>query len=138
MDYGYRKLKLHGVSFQTLTQAVDVNVNRYRLKNYAWQKTPNEGRQVMQKLEVDEFTETVSYPAGSVLILTNQRTSRVIAHMLEPKGPDSFVYWGFFNAITEQKEYAESYSMEKIARQMLRKNPDLNQQFITWKEKKPS
>ncbi len=131
------KLKLHGVSFQTLAQAVDVNVNRYRLKNYAWQKTPNEGRQVMLKLEVDEFTETVSYPAGSVLVLMNQRTARVIAHMLEPKGPDSFVYWGFFNAITEQKEYAESYSMEKIARQMLQENPDLNQQFTTWKEKNP-
>ena len=131
------RLKLHGIEFQILKQAVDVKVNRYKLKNYVWQRTPVEGRQVMPKLEVEEFTEIVNYPAGSVLVLMNQRTARVIAHILEPKGPDSFVYWGFFNAITEQKEYAESYSMEKIAREMLLENPALNEQFIFWKEENP-
>ena len=35
----------------------------------------------------------------------NQRASRVAAHILEPKGPDSYVHWGFFDTIMEQKEY---------------------------------
>ena len=41
------------------------------------------------------------------------------AHLLEPQGPDSFVAWGFFDAIFEQKEYGEDYVVEKLARDML-------------------
>jgi hypothetical protein len=39
------------------------------------------------------------------------------------------VYWGFFNAIFEQKEYGEGYVMEKLAREMLLKNPALKKEF---------
>jgi hypothetical protein len=42
----------------------------------------------------------------------NQPTARVIAYLLEPKAEGSLVEWGFFNAIFEQKEYAESRSEE--------------------------
>ena len=48
---------------------------------------------------------------------------------LEPAGPDSFVYWGFFNSTFEQKEYGESYVLEKLAREMLAKDPNLQQEF---------
>jgi hypothetical protein len=48
---------------------------------------------------------------------------------LEPDGPDSLVAWGFFNAIFEQKEYAEAYIMEKIAREMLAKDENLRREF---------
>lgn len=47
------------------------------------------------------------------------RTARIIAHFLEPKASDSFVGWGFFDAIFEQKEYAESYDIEVEARRLL-------------------
>jgi hypothetical protein len=39
------------------------------------------------------------------------------------------VYWGFFNAIFEQKEYGESYVLEKLACEMLKKNPELKKEF---------
>ena len=43
--------------------------------------------------------------------------------------PDSFVYWGFFNAIFEQKEYGEGYVLEKLAREMLAKDANLKKEF---------
>jgi hypothetical protein len=49
----------------------------------------------------------------------------VAAHLLEPEAPDSLVSWGFFDTIFEQKEYAESYVMEKMAREMIRDDPGL-------------
>ncbi len=58
-----------------------------------------------------------------------QEAAYVAIHLLEPSGPDSFVYWGFFNAIFEQKEYGESYVIEKLAREMLAKDPALQQEF---------
>ena len=67
----------------------------------------------------------------------NQRTARVIAHILEPKAPDSYLYWGFFDAIFEQKEYAESYVMESLARKMLAEDPELKKEFEQKKTDNP-
>ena len=50
-------------------------------------------------------------------------------HWLEPEGPDSAVNWGFFDAIFEQKEYGEPYVMEKLAREMIAKDPKLKDEF---------
>ncbi len=46
-----------------------------------------------------------------------------------PDSPDSFVYWGFFNAAFEQKEYGEGYVLEKLAREMLSKDENLRKEF---------
>ena len=73
--------------------------------------------------------ETRTYAAGSILIPMAQEAANVAIHLLEPNGPDSFVYWGFFNAIFEQKEYGESYVIEKLAREMLTKSPELQKEF---------
>jgi hypothetical protein len=71
----------------------------------------------------------MTYPAGSVIVPTAQRAAKVIAHFLEPEAPDSAVTWGFFDAIFEQKEYGESYILEKVARDMLAKDPKLKEEF---------
>ena len=69
------------------------------------------------------------YAAGSVIIPMDQEAANVAIHLLEPNGPDSFVYWGFFNSIFEQKEYGESYILEKLASDMLAKDPSLRDEF---------
>ena len=61
----------------------------------------------------------------------NQRAAKVAANILEPQAPDSYVQWGFFNAIFERKEYVESYVMEERARMMLAADPDLKKEFET-------
>ena len=73
--------------------------------------------------------EKRGYIAGSVLVSTAQESANVAIHLLEPAGPDSFVYWGFFNSVFEQKEYGESYILEKLARDMLAKDPKLQEEF---------
>jgi len=39
------------------------------------------------------------------------------------------VRWGLFNAIFEQKEYAEAYILESLAREMLASDPKLKKEF---------
>ena len=58
-----------------------------------------------------------------------QSLARVAINLLEPDAPDSFVRWGFFNATFEQKEYAEPYMLEKLAREMLAGDPELREEF---------
>ena len=80
--------------------------------------------------EVTKNVEERTFSAGSVFVKLNQRINRIIMGLLEPQSNDSFVAWGFFNAIFEQKEYAEPYVMEALAEDMLKKNPDLEKEFM--------
>jgi hypothetical protein len=60
-----------------------------------------------------------------------QESAKVAINLLEPEAPDSLVAWGFFNAIFEQKEYAEDYVLEKLALEMMSKDPELRGEFAT-------
>ena len=69
------------------------------------------------------------YAAGSVVVPMAQAAGRVALNLLEPDAPDSFVAWGFFNPIFEQKEFGENYVLEKLAREMLAKDEKLRREF---------
>ncbi len=66
---------------------------------------------------------------NSVIVPLDQEAANVAIHLLEPDSQDSFIYWGFFSAIFEQKEYGEGYVVEKLAREMMAKNPGLKKEF---------
>lgn len=122
------KLILHGVEVKYLATPATCLVQSYKFSNAKWQQRPYEGRHGVT-FDCSPTNETRIYPAGSAIVNMNQRTARVIAHFLEPKASDSFVGWGFFDAVFEQKEYAESYVMEVEARRLLASYPDLALEF---------
>lgn len=124
------RLRLHGVKINRLTEATEVIVKSYKFRDFEFRKTPYEGRQ-MVTTAYDEIEESRKFMKGSFVITMDQRTARVIAAALEPASPGSFVEWGFFNHIFEQKEYSESYVMESMAREMLAKDPELKKEFET-------
>jgi hypothetical protein len=73
--------------------------------------------------------ERRTFPAGSVLVNLDQPDAKVAINLLEPTAPDSLVVWGFFSAIFEQKEYGEHYVVEKLAREMLADDDQLDKEF---------
>jgi hypothetical protein len=138
-------LSAHGIAMRKLTAPLATEVEQYRCDAPNWQSRPFEGRHTSSfsgvpmgdvgfqptsdKRGCKLSKATVTYPAGSVIVPTAQRAAKVAAHFLEPEGPDSAVAWGFFDAIFEQKEYGEGYVMEKVARDMLAKDPQLKAEF---------
>jgi len=123
------KLKLHGIEYTTLLDAKEFEIKTYKFSNISFANFPYEGRQMVQDFKMEEISMQKIYPAGSVIIPVNQRTAKLIAHLFEPEGPDSFVHWGFFNSIFERKEYVETYVMEKMAREMIKKEPELLEEY---------
>ena len=77
------------------------------------------------------YKQDVMIPKGSIIVPVSQLRLKLVAHMFEPDSPDSFLQWGFFNIYFEQKEYAESYVMEKMMREMMEKDPALKLEFET-------
>lgn len=123
------RLKPHGLNSILIEDELkDVKVTRYKFKDVNFAAGPYEGRQSVT-FSYDAYTEKVNIPKGSFLFLTDQRTARVLTHLLEPKSADSFVRWGFMNQIFEQKEYYEDYVMEKLAEEILAKDPELRSEF---------
>jgi hypothetical protein len=112
------RMKVHGIEMQRIDEPAKMVVETYRFENPNFRTTPNEGRH-MVNAEGILITEERTFHPGSVIIPMNQPKARLIARMLEPGSSDSFLQWGFFNAIFEQKEYAETYVMEPLAQQML-------------------
>jgi hypothetical protein len=129
------RIKAHGIKVSQLTTGVTITISSCRFKNPGWQQNPYEGRHRMTNIEYSDIEEKRFFPAGSAVIEVMQPAGRIIPHMLEAKGNGSFLYWGFFDAIFEQKEYGESYVIEKMARQMMIENPELKREF---EEKKNS
>lgn len=122
-------LKLHGIDAKELSEGETLKVERYRFVDVEFASRPYEGRQRVE-CNVEKIAEKILLPAGTFVVYTQQRTLRVIMHLLEPQSPDSFVSWGFFNAFFERKEYAEPYIMEPIAQKMLEDDPKLHEQFV--------
>jgi murein tripeptide amidase MpaA len=121
-------LAAHGLHMQRLSAPAELEVESYRFSEVKWASAPFEGRlRVSYKTAV--VRERRTFAAGSVVIPLAQAASRVAIHLLEPDAPDSFVSWGFFNAIFEQKEDAEDYKLEKLAREMLSKDENLRREF---------
>ena len=73
--------------------------------------------------------ETRIFPAGTAVVELDQRAARVVAHALEPQGPDSFVAWGFFDAVFLPVEYIEPRVIEAMIPEMLADDLDLRQRF---------
>lgn len=83
----------------------------------------------MPQFEVERTKETREFPAGSVVVPVAQPLGKLVLNLLEPEAPDSFAKWGFFNAIFEEKEYAEHYVLETLARAMMQNDPELKREF---------
>jgi hypothetical protein len=123
------RLACHGIEMQILQEETLMDVSVWKFSGVKLSAQTYEGRTRVEELSMQEVPQKVRYHAGSALINVNQQAARVIVHALEPASPESFLQWGFFNAIFEQKEYAESYVMEKMAREMIAKTPALLQEF---------
>ncbi len=122
-------LHLHGIRYDKVKSSKKFVVEKYRFnENTTWQRRPYEGR-IIVNTTYETFIDTVSANQGDFIIPVNQRTIRVILHLLEPKSSDSFVSWGFFNSIFERKEYYEDYVMEKLADEMYESNENLRKEF---------
>ena len=121
-------LVLHGLRLHRLAEPLTVEVESYRFSEVKWANAAFENRlPVTQKNQV--VREQRTFAAGTIVVPLAQAAGRLALNLLEPDAPDSLVYWGFFNSIFEQKEFAEGYVLEELARRMLAQDENLRREF---------
>ncbi|MCP9496272.1 MAG: M14 family metallopeptidase [Pyrinomonadaceae bacterium MAG19_C2-C3] len=121
-------LRAHGVELKKLATDATLDVEGYRIDDLKFSPASFENRvPVSFKTTAVSMKKTVV--AGSYIVPVKQQTANVVIQLLEPNAPDSLMTWGFFNSAFEQKEYGESYVLEKLAREMLSRDPALRREF---------
>lgn len=121
-------LQAHGLELQQTEESARLDIEGYRFADVRFPAATFEGR-TMPMFSTEAIREERAFPAGSVVVSLAQPGAAVAMQLLEPQAPDSFVAWGFFNAIFEQKEYSEDYVSEKLAREMMADDPELVAEF---------
>jgi len=122
------RLALHGIALDRLETSQTRDVEQYRIKEPELATTTFEGRvRVDANFELEKSSMT--FPAGTVRVSTDQPLGTLAMILLEPAGPDSFFKWGFLHEVLQGTEYIEAYIMEPTARRMLEADPALREEF---------
>lgn len=123
------RLRDHGIAYKRLDCAVTVDAEGYQLSDPKWATQPFEGHLMLRSFTANPVTRHETLPAGSVIVPLDQPAANVAIELLEPDAPDSLLHWGMLDAIFEIKEYGEPRVVEKLARDMLAKDPVLKAEF---------
>jgi hypothetical protein len=123
------KLALHGIESRKLARSLtSYAVETFRATGATVARQTFEGRSMLT-LNGEWHAEQRDVPAGSLFVPIAQPRAELLMTLLEPKGPDSFASWGFFNSAFERKEYMEAYVAEDVARDLLKKDPKVAEEF---------
>ncbi len=122
-------LRIHEIEYFKVKENISTEGEVTRFNSIELNTRSTEGRQTVRNQKNSISKEKVIIPKGSIIVPVSQLRLKLIVHMFEPDSPDSFLQWGYFNITFEQKEYAESYVMEKMMREMMDKDPQLKADF---------
>ncbi|MFK2876810.1 M14 family metallopeptidase [Rhodanobacter hydrolyticus] len=123
------RLDAHGIRYRRLDHAMTITAEGYQLEDPKWATKPFEGHLMLRDFKLASVQRTVTLPPGSVVVPMDQRAANVAIELLEPQAPDSLLQWGYLDAIFEAKEYGEPRVLERLARDMLAKDPALKAAF---------
>ncbi|WP_417762339.1 M14 family metallopeptidase [Shewanella sp.] len=122
------RLQQQGIRTSVLKAPRSIRVQQYLFSDPQFNPTPYEGRQRVSA-QTKLVNLTLTLPAGTVVVPTDQPLGDLAMLLLEPQSPDSLLQWGFFNTIFSRTEYMETYAIEPMAQQMLAQDPQLQADF---------
>ena len=129
-DLVISRLKSHGI---TITEpeigpsANSVPLTQFTVQAHEFSKAPFEGHFRVE----GQFTEKPVQVGldNYVKVSTNQPLGQLATVLLDPRGPDSFFQWGFFNQIFQRTEYAEAYALVPLAEKVLAFDAKVKEEF---------
>ncbi|WP_346836677.1 M14 family metallopeptidase [Microbulbifer sp. SAOS-129_SWC] len=120
------RLKDHGIEV-TAPSRPRATLTRLSADSHTFADKPFEGH---FRVKARFSEEQVQVPlADYVEIRTDQPLGSLAVALLDPRGPDSFFQWGFFNQMFQRTEYSEPYALVPLAEEMLKRDPALKKEF---------
>jgi len=123
------RLRIHGVSMETLDAPRTVSVEMLSLDDPKLAARPNEGHVPVTVTAVTPRRRDWTFPAGSVRVPTDQPLGDIVVLLLEPQSSESFFAWGMFPEVLSRVEYIEGYAIAPLAEAMMAADPALKAAF---------
>ncbi|MBL7811319.1 MAG: hypothetical protein JNL57_03765 [Bacteroidetes bacterium] len=92
-------------------------------------KSPYEGHFVHHGVTTRDTLLYRPVYKGDYIVTVNAENYRFLSSVLEPRAPDSYFAWGFFDAVLQQKEWFSDYVWVDKAEELLQKDPALKKEF---------
>jgi hypothetical protein len=118
-------LKLNRVVMRQLAKDETFRVEAYRIADYKTAPRQYEGHHANSNVKVDTMYMDMQFRKGDYYIPMNQPSNRFVMEVLDPRAPDSYFAWNFFDPILSQKEGFSSYVFEETATQLLKDDAKL-------------
>ncbi|WP_122465683.1 M14 family metallopeptidase [Brevundimonas lutea] len=125
------RLRLHGVTMETLDAPRTVTVDMLRLVDPVVSARTNEGHVPISVKTVEAERRNWAFPPGSVRVSTDQPLGDVAVLLLEPQSSEGFFAWGMIPEVLNRVEYMEAYAIAPLADRMLAADPALKAEFET-------
>jgi murein tripeptide amidase MpaA len=123
------RLRIHGVTMETLTAPRTVPVEMLRLDDPKIGARANEGHVPVTVTSVTPQQRDWTFPIGSVRVSTDQPLGDIVVLLLEPQSTESFFAWGLFPEVLSRVEYIEGYAIAPLAERMMAADPALKAAF---------
>jgi hypothetical protein len=123
------RLDLHGVRYRVFAKAWRDTVEVQRIVAYEAATDTWEGHRATRVKQAETVRRVRAFRAGDLWVPLDQPSAPVAVHLFEAQAPDGLTFWNQFDTVLQQKEYAENYVIEPIARQMLKDDPALAREF---------
>ena len=128
-------LKTNNVEMRALKSDTTMFVEVYKIEDYKTSPNPYEGHYPHYETKISTKKDSIKFRKGDFYIKSFQPSVRYLLETLEPTTPDSFFNWNFFDSVLQQKEGFSPYVFDDLAKELLDKDPALNEEF---QEKKKS
>lgn len=123
------RLRVHGVTMETLAAPRTVPVEMLRLNEPKLATRANEGHVAVSISGVTPQRRDWTFPTGSVRVPTDQPLGDIVVLLLEPQSSESFFAWGMFPEVLSRVEYIEGYAIAPLAERMMAADPALKAEF---------
>ncbi len=104
------KLHAHGINIEELTEPLNIDAECFVIDSVNKAARAFQGHAEV-KLKGHTQKETVSFPAGSILVRTTQPLATLIFYLLEAESDDGFVRWNFLDSYLEK---GKTYPIYKL------------------------
>ncbi len=117
-----KRLKWNGVNFKQLPMDTIVKVRVSYVTHFETGKSPYEKHYLHTRVATRDTVMAIQLYKGDYVIPVGKQAA-FLTQVLEPKAPDSYFSWNFFDGVLQQKEWFSDYIFEDYAAVWLKQNP---------------
>jgi len=123
------RLTMNEVKFTRVKKDSTIQAEQCAIHAFESVDKPYEGRFLHFNTDAVWEEKELRVEPRDILIPVNQDKANFILYTIDPRQPDSYFNWNFFDSYVQQKEYFSPYVFEDIATELLKEDKELRQAF---------